>query len=164
MQTDIEYFNIISGANISPCSKYRYRLWRIWDDDKPKVLFVMHNPSIADGFNNDPTIIRCINFANSWGYGGIYVGNLFPYRATDPRKLLGKPFSEIAPLDNLNHINDMKRLCNLHILAYGNPIVKEFIPIVFDEIWYYLKLTKAGNPCHPLYLKQDLFPLPYTRL
>jgi hypothetical protein len=30
------------------------------------------NPSIADETKNDPTIIRCIDFAKTWGYGGSY--------------------------------------------------------------------------------------------
>ena len=42
------------------------------------------NPSTDDETKDDPTITRCINFAKSWGYGGVYVTNLFAYRATVP--------------------------------------------------------------------------------
>lgn len=36
------------GAVISICEKYRYKLWRIWDKEKPKLLFIMLNPSTAE--------------------------------------------------------------------------------------------------------------------
>lgn len=146
------------GAIISECGKYRYQLWRIWDDTKPKVLFIMHNPSTADANEDDPTIRRCIGFAKRWGYGGIYVGNLFAFRATDPKDLLNKPFEEIAPIMNFKYTKELVAKCSLHILAYGNPIVGDATPEFFDDWWHYLKLTKTGNPCHPLYLKSDLIP------
>ena len=80
--------NILINAELSICKKYRYSLTRIWDEDKPNVMFVMLNPSTADEKNDDPTIRRCINFAKDFGAGGIYVVNLFPLRATNPNELL----------------------------------------------------------------------------
>ena len=74
-------------AIISDCGKYRYELHREWDKSKKKVLFVMLNPSTADGLNNDLTTIRCINFAKKWGYGGIMIGNIYPFRAKRPKHL-----------------------------------------------------------------------------
>ena len=78
-----------SGAAFSPCGRYRYKLWRVWDPARPLgcVMFLMLNPSTATDNEDDPTIRRCIGYARSWGYGGLYVGNLFAYRATDPRRL-----------------------------------------------------------------------------
>ena len=43
----------IKGAVLSDCENYRYELWRIWDESKPKVLFIMLNPSTADTEVND---------------------------------------------------------------------------------------------------------------
>jgi hypothetical protein len=154
---------IKSGALISNCEKYRFRLWRIWDTSLPLVMFVMHNPSTADGEEDDPTIRRCISFAKSWGYGGMYVGNLFPYRATDPKKLIGLDVETLWPISNIRHINEMASMCSLHVLAYGNPFRKDMVPdkSFFDDKWHYLKLTNAGNPCHPLYLKSNLHPVKF---
>lgn len=146
---------VIRGAVISKCGKYRFQLWRIWDESKPLILWIMHNPSTADAIKDDPTIRRIISFSKSWGYGGIYVGNLFPYRATDPKELMNKDFSEIAPLDNIRHTKVMESHCSEFVLAYGNPIVKASSPIFFNEKWKALNVTKLGNPCHPLYLKSN---------
>ncbi|TDQ12201.1 DUF1643 domain-containing protein [Pedobacter metabolipauper] len=157
----MELFNSITKtAVISDCKKYRYELSRVWDDTKPKVLFIMHNPSTADANDDDPTIRRCIGFARKWGYGGIYVGNLIPYRCTDPKELLSIPFDVAIghPFSNTVHINKMADICSLHVLAYGNPAINICLLELFDDRWHYLKLTKAGNPGHPLYLKGDLTP------
>ena len=50
------------AANISPCGRYRYTLSRTWGDARP-LAFVMLNPSTADANVDDPTIRRCIGFA-----------------------------------------------------------------------------------------------------
>jgi hypothetical protein len=57
---------MIKGAFIDPTGNYRYKLWRDWDKYKPRVTFIMLNPSTADGKEDDPTIRRCINFAKAW--------------------------------------------------------------------------------------------------
>ncbi|HMA98577.1 MAG TPA: DUF1643 domain-containing protein, partial [Wenzhouxiangella sp.] len=51
-----------SGANFSRCRRFRYTLWRRWDDDGPMVMIIGLNPSTADAHRNDPTIRRCIRF------------------------------------------------------------------------------------------------------
>ena len=61
---------MIRGAVLSEDRKYRYALWRIWEAEGPKVLFICLNPSKADEFNDDPTLIRCINFAKLWKMTG----------------------------------------------------------------------------------------------
>lgn len=149
-----------TGAELSDCGKYRHKLWRIWDETKPFVLWIMHNPSTADAEKDDPTIRRCVAFAKAWGYGGIYVGNLFPYRAADPKKIKEVGFLKATTVENWQHLRDMANLCKLNILAHGDPIIEP--PAVRSLLsgCNYLKMTKAGNPCHPLYLKSTLKPIP----
>ena len=48
-----------SSAIYSDCETYRYALTRVWDDARPRVLFIMLNPSKATEQQNDPTIERC---------------------------------------------------------------------------------------------------------
>src|SRR5437867_1481016 len=80
-----------TGATISDCGRYRYGLWRIWDESKPYCLFLMLNPSTADDIDNDATVERCQRRAAAMGYGGLHVANLFAWRSTDPSVLTSVP-------------------------------------------------------------------------
>lgn len=151
------------SAVISPCGRYRYALWRRWRDDRPGIcMFVMLNPSTADATIDDPTIRRCITFAHSWGYGAIYVLNLFAFRATDPRELL-RTADPIGP-DNHIYLKCWGMSADIRIAAWGahggllyqNEVVRDIIPRL-----HYLKLNKDGLPAHPLYLPGSLVPIPW---
>jgi hypothetical protein len=154
------------GATLSNCEKYRYKLWRIWDESKPSVMFMMCNPSTADAQIDDPTIRRCIGFAESWGFGGLYVGNLFAFRSKNPKDLLNTahPVGEY----NAQHIYQMLEKCSMIVTAWGNAkivykIVKKnpnYKPLNGIKA-YYIDLSKDGTPKHPLYLKGDLEPKQY---
>jgi len=148
------------GAIIRDGGKYRYLLWRIWNNYLPLVLWVMLNPSTADECEDDPTIRRIIRFSKDWGFGGINVCNLSPYRCTDPKQLKGIPRGVLIPGDNISYMRDAASQCSLHVLAYGNPpfpFQKRLLNAIPVQ-WHYLKLTVHGNPMHPLYLKADLKP------
>ncbi len=145
-----------SGAIISDCKKFRYQLWRIWDTSKPLVMFIMLNPSTANADVDDPTIRKCIAYAKQWGFGGIYVGNLFAYRTAFPKelKLANYPMGE----DNEAHLINMMLRCDKFICAWGH---KQGIPKLITNIFpklHYLELAINGTPKHPLYLKKDLKP------
>jgi hypothetical protein len=145
------------GAVISEDGKYRFQLWRIWDETKPLILWVMLNPSKADANTDDPTIKKIQRFSKQWGYGGMYVGNLYPYRATKPEELKKVGFEVAASADNWQHLYDMKAKCEIRVLAHGNsPVEKPNITSNGEETdWYCLgKITKSGNPYHPLYVKE----------
>lgn len=155
-----------NGALISMCEKYRFQLWRIWDDSLPKVLFVMHNPSKADANVNDPTVKRCIGFAKSWGYGGIYIGNISAYRATNPKDLNDIPVHELFVKSNMQNIKWMAEKCSLHVLAHGVPHKKlrPWVTYSYDLNhikFHVIEMTKSGFPGHPLFLKSNLVPVPY---
>jgi hypothetical protein len=155
---------MIKGAIIDETGKYRYQLWRIWDESKPLVVFIMLNPSTADADEDDPTIRRCMNYARGWGYGGIKVVNLFAYRATNPTelKIVSDP---IGPLNN-QYIFDTVNNSDIVIAAWGthgnlHNRDKKIIRIFEDKLQY-LGLTKDGHPKHPLYLKADLKPVKWA--
>lgn len=155
--------NIKKHAELSPCGKYRYSLSRIWDLSKGLVLFIMLNPSTADVENDDPTIRRCISFAKYWGYGGIMVGNLSPFRATNPVELKTMINDPYVNDQNAQAIMGMWGKSSLMVFAWGNPPCQlPQCPVIGDHA-YHLGLTKLGNPKHPLYLKKDLKPIMYER-
>ncbi len=147
---------MMKSAVVSEDNNYRYQLSRIWDESKPAVLFVMLNPSTADAFIDDPTIRRCINFARYWGYGGLYVGNLYAYRSTDPKAL--KHIDNPVGDDNIAHIQSLVTLVDKVIYAWGNNQKEpEWLRSII-ETPYCIELSNKGVPKHPLYLKGDLQP------
>ena len=151
-----------TDAILSKDRKYRYVLSRIWDETKPTVMIIGLNPSTADETENDPTIIRCIDFAKFWGYGGVYMLNLFGFRATKPKDM----FNADEPIgqDNDKYIEEYSKICDKVICAWGNDgnhknRSKEILSKI--ENTYYLKLNQTGEPAHPLYLKGDLIPIKF---
>ncbi|MFI5141936.1 MAG: DUF1643 domain-containing protein, partial [Bacteroidia bacterium] len=71
------------GAIFSEDRKHRFVLIRIWDETKPKMMFIGLNPSKADEKDNDNTITKVIKIAQHNGFGGCYMLNLFSYVSTD---------------------------------------------------------------------------------
>lgn len=142
------------GAIFSRCMRYRYRLWRIWDEKRPAVLFIMLNPSTATAEHDDPTTRRCMDFARRWGFGGVYIGNLFAYRSTALRPMLdvADPY---GPDDNNAHVLAMHDLAGDTICAWGAYGLKRpsnALTELHPEDLAHLGLTKWGAPKHPLYL------------
>jgi len=145
-----------SGARFSEDRKYRYALWRSWDEEKGHCMFIGLNPSTADETLDDPTVRRCIGFAKRWDYGGIYMLNIFALRSTDP-KVLKDHLDPIGP-------NNMESLKMYHsaawktVACWGNHgklngmdgIVKDAL----RNMWCF-GLTGEYQPKHPLYLKGD---------
>lgn len=150
-------------AVISDCGRYRYRLLRSWEAAKPRVLFIMLNPSTADTNIDDPTIRSCIRLARSWDYGGIEVVNLFAWRATDPNEL-GSASNPIGP-DNDASIEDAAAHSDFTICAWGahrmaGPRAQEVLKIIRRRhgLAHCLGVTKSGAPRHPLYIKTGTTP------
>ncbi len=85
----------LNGAQFSEDLTHRYALWRSWAPG-PSCMFIGLNPSVADHEKDDPTIRKCIGFAKRWGYGTIYMQNLFTQITTDPKKLKPEPLCEEA--------------------------------------------------------------------
>jgi hypothetical protein len=84
------------SAVISPCGKYRYRLYRRLAADGLAVTFLMPNPSTANHELDDPTIRKVSGFCRRCGFSELHVVNLFALRPTDPRQL-GKTLNPVGP-------------------------------------------------------------------
>lgn len=155
-----------SGAEYSPCERYRYFLWRRWDINKPTAVFIMLNPSKATEYVNDPTITRCTGFARRWGMGGLWVLNLFAFRATHSEDM----FAEADPVgpENLEAIRTRRDAIGIHIAAWGAHARAQkqgrLVRAMFAERatpLYALQLTAGGNPMHPLYIPSSAEPIIY---
>lgn len=71
-------------ASLSKCGTWRWMLARIWDDARPLLVYILLNPSTADDERDDPTVKRCVRFAELLGYGGIVIVNLYAFRSSNP--------------------------------------------------------------------------------
>ena len=152
---------MVAGATFSTDRKYRYALWRIWDKSKPLVMFIGLNPSTANETEPDPTIRRVIRFAKDWGYGGLYMMNLFALVSADPTALIG---AVDAVADN-DHYLQMKAIeCEMICFVWGAfPEAGRRAAYIASRFpgAYCMGKTKDGHPKHPLYLpattKPELF-------
>ena len=148
-----------SSARFSDCRNYRYELWRKWED-KPYCMFIGLNPSTADETLNDPTVRRCIDYAERWGYGALCMTNIFSYRATDPKVMMA--FGEPIGLDNNRTLKTLASSAGVVVAAWGKDgsymnIDKEVIDMI--PFLRCLKKNGDGSPAHPLYLKKSLTPI-----
>lgn len=141
---------------------YRYVLVREWDKGKPAVMIIGLNPSTADETKDDPTIRRCIGFAKNWGYGKLIVTNAFGFRATHPKDLLA--FKKPVGKENDFWIKKMASGADKVVLAYGNHARhknRHEQILKFIKNPHCIKVTKAGLPSHPLYLRYTRSPLTF---
>lgn len=155
---------------------YRYVLMRQWRPKLRGVTFVMLNPSTADHENDDPTIRRCINFAEAWGYGQLAVVNLYAWRATKPADLclasdlFGKnrlwveesvrdadvlcawgAMGGVIPCNHSVDSGDARR----HVLATTSALLQTAELIVgLAKNVQCLGFTTNGHPRHPLYVRK----------
>jgi hypothetical protein len=144
-------------------NEYRYRLWRLWDETKPHVAFVMLNPSTADARELDPTLRRCLGSAQRWGCGGFEVGNVYAYRSTDP-KGLRKVLDPVGPLNDAALVQ-IAQACTFGVVAgwgvHAERTRADHVLALLAEHArvLHLGLTASGAPRHPLYLPNGLAPM-----
>jgi hypothetical protein len=156
-----------SAAVLNQQRSHRYLLTRIWHPERPPLGFLMLNPSLADAHTDDPTVRRCIGFAQRERAGGLLVVNLFAARATDPTELtqLDDPVGEF----NDSFIHHAVRECVTVVAAWGvHGRLKGRGSQVADQLWDQglalrcLGVTQAGDPRHPLYLRKTAPLVPYA--
>ena len=157
---DVKSWAEFGGKN----NEYRYALRRVWDDTLDSVFFVMMNPSTADPYVDDPTVAKCQRYARAWGYGTLWVGNTFAYRATNQKHLL-QVADPVGP-ENDAWLLKMAAQAGMIVLAFGRPHknlcqrgrdVAALLHRAGHEL-HALKLCNDGTPSHPLYLRGSLKP------
>lgn len=152
---------------------YRYKWihsWRKGSEPQRPLVVIGLNPSTADESVMDPTVTRCVNFAQRWGHSELWMMNLFAFRATDPADMK-------RALDPVGRDNDVAleyaayvadRKCGRILCAWGNHGTYrnrslEVVRMLRAQgvTLECLKLTKAGQPWHPLYVRGDTVPFDY---
>lgn len=148
-----------SDAHFSECGSYRYLLTRRWEGGKGKLNIIGLNPSTADASHNDPTIRRCIDFAQRWGFAELAVTNLYAFRATKPRDLFQATDPE-GP-HNAAFLLETGQAAQKVLFAWGNHGHKhprlDWLIERFPEA-VCLGQTKIGAPRHPLYVRAVQVP------
>ncbi|SMO51112.1 DUF1643 domain-containing protein [Gracilimonas mengyeensis] len=147
--------------------KARYSLGE--EGDNPLVCFGV-NPSTAVPGNLDPTVASVARFAEARGYDGWLMFNLYPQRATNPDKM-HKRFQKQLHLKNVDAIEEWVSGKSLDVwCAWGTLIEKrDYLSRCLSDIYEVLdgsgctyfkrgRISKAGHPHHPLYLKKTAPP------
>lgn len=165
-----------TGAVFSDCRRWRYLLWRIWDDKLPHATFCLMNGSDADEVDNDPTVKRCTVRAQRWAdigflrVGGVKIVNAFGWVETDSKRLpkLVKAGVDITGPENDRHILDACKGAAIVICGWGLPghsLLDRGAHVLAmmraaGIVPFALHMNADGSPQHPLYLSYDLKPLP----
>lgn len=155
-------------ARFSENFRYRYLLTREFGGSSTCV-FVMLNPSTADAEQDDPTIKRCVGFAQREGFGRLEIINLYGFMATEPKTL----FTAVDPVGSDNDVEVVRAVSGADavIVAWGNhgAFSKARTDAVLALITNSGKpvtcfgLTAKGEPKHPLYLPADAELTPFVR-
>lgn len=171
----------LAGATLSPCGKYRYVLWRKFQNSGKRILWICWNPSKADAVVDDASLRRMISLSKREGAAEIFVCNLFAYRATKPKDLRAaqEDFDDIYGPLNERSIMDRFEDCDLCIVGWGNGgamngagrSMMTMLSNYNDKHISYNRtpiicfgVTKLGHPRHPLYVsnKTPLTPFVYS--
>lgn len=156
------HVQIVKAADIDPTGQYRYSLTRIWRRAHPRVCFIMLNPSTADAHVDDPTIRRCLGFAQRWGFGGLEVVNLFAFRSSSP-EVLQSVEDPVGP-DNERYLKAAAARAGKIVLAFGASRLaacrwRAVEPLFAGLPLYCLGECANGAPRHPLYVSSSVSPM-----
>jgi hypothetical protein len=142
----------------TPAPLYRFQLGRMWDAALPVMVWIMLNPSDADDYIDDPTILACIDFAKRNGCGAILVVNLFAFRSPHPKVMR-------AAADPVGEANDNHIEAALQSVGAGGFVIAAWgtggahlgrdaeVARLIDKHGVELMcfgITKDGHPKHPL--------------
>ena len=184
---------ISADACLSADELFRYSLTRWWGDLPPSqpekgcgrwAVFIMLNPSTADARQDDPTIRRCIAFADAWGYKGLCVLNLYAFRSSDPTDLIYAS-DAVGPNNDLIIVKTLQAVFNHTEKQHTGLLPFRASPPAAYVAWgvadkhrnraarvlslirrchfepLAIRVTQAGWPSHPLYLPRNSRPVSY---
>jgi hypothetical protein len=139
---------------------------RVWDSSKPRLLWVLLNPSTADENHTDATNTRGEVRARELGFGANVFCNLFAWRSTSPDVLEQVP----DPVGPHNHLvleaEAMKAKTIICGWGVGGTLNAQGVTITnalkgAGHALQCLGTTKDGHPRHPLYVAYSVMPSHY---
>lgn len=151
------------SAILSPCGTYRYRLDRTVATCGRVYAFFGINPSTADANADDATVRKWIGFTKAWGGSRFIVGNVWPLRAADVKRL-GRAIKWCdVERENWRHLQQMVAEADVLVPCWGD---RRKAPRVMhndiDQLLAWLHnsgkpvmtfgSTAGGDPKHPLML------------
>lgn len=158
----IEPLAIHGSAEIDgPDECYRWELRRWWSTG-PYVCWVMLNPSTADASADDPSLRRIIAFSRAWGFGGLVLVNLFPFRSPDPgqcKAWMETPTACGVVFRNMEKIWQVSADAGLMMAAWGaapwaaatgEAVSRMIKQSKKHDAIFCLGRTADGSPKHPL--------------
>lgn len=111
MARSVSYPQFVDISSIKSEEIGNYRFWLkipFKNQKNSKILCViLKNPSKANNKTCDNTVRRVCNVSNNHGYSEVIILNLFPYRSTNPKKLLdfySNQYFQHIMTSNLNKI------------------------------------------------------------
>lgn len=157
---------------------YRFALGKIGERN---LICVGLNPSTADSERDDQTMARVKKWAQTLGYDGCIMVNLYPQRATDPSAIHDDAHCNVTMVQrNLDCISRLFELESFDVwAAWGANAGKGENGHLLDSLshiwrafgersgcpaakWFRLgDLTAAGHPRHPLYIGYDKQPVEF---
>jgi len=153
-------------AIFSEDKKYRYFISRIWDPAADKILFIMINPSTATKEEDDKTMKKVMEISDKWNFGGVYVGNLYPYCSTKPSELKSIQIPSEIYQENKRHIQEMVSKSTMIVYAWGTkgPDERqqepEWLKNIVNRDVYCINLSVKGVPMHPNQWGPNVKPIP----
>lgn len=150
---------LATDALLSADTIYRYWLSRRLAPGGRTIAFIGLNPSTADGTVDDPTVRREVGFARAWGFDWYLKGNIYAYRATNPKDL-PRALVDIHGPDNLVHLQWIVEKAEIVVAAWGavtldclgNTTAGWIRSLAHSRC---LGRNQDGSPRHPLYLSKD---------
>lgn len=156
-----------SGAIFEgPLRRFRFVLWRTWNEGLPKLLGTLLNPSTAAEHRDDPTSKHFIDLAKTLGFGGLFMTNLVPFVSPHPKEMLEHITERLEENDAI--IKEARAQCPVAVVGWGNDGSRtgtrpEEVLSLLGEPVYCFRVNKSGEPVHPLYLPLSTPLVPYHR-
>lgn len=149
---------------------YRYRLDITLGVGRGTALWLMQNPSTADGQQDDPTSLKVAAFTRAWGMARAILCNRWAWRATDPKAVAAAHHNGY---DVTGPLNEQQLQCALAdadfvVCAWGNtpawakPFGYRALRVLDGQQLIALKVNKTGDPAHPLYQSTRVVPVDYV--